>query len=264
MGSPTPAAADRDDGLQDMLVQCRRVCGGHGPLATGENSRPARGLAAAEHCASPGGNPAARSRGPVTCGLLRMLFREEIYGSGPAGGGSQPPMMIVFYKVQQPAQGATKPRCSARARTSSLHRRGWSQRYATLDPLWHVRGLGSPLTGQRLAPYVQAPCVGLSEVFCPFCFASLRTMHPCVGLTAGSWRKKMCACCTGAARRSPGALPTLPCSRFKPPLKPTAWSGHPGSDAAATAAMPLWKHPGASTLPGRCGRPRAGWRWCRH
>jgi hypothetical protein len=30
---------------------------------------------------------------------LELNTREDIYGSGSAGGGSQPPMLIVFYKV---------------------------------------------------------------------------------------------------------------------------------------------------------------------
>ena len=45
---------------------------------------------------------------------------EDIYGSGPAGGGSQPPMMLVFYG-----------------------------QHAPLDPLWHVRSLGSAATRGR-------------------------------------------------------------------------------------------------------------------
>ena len=34
---------------------------------------------------------------------LELNTREDVYGSGPAGGGSQPPMLIVFYKVKSNA-----------------------------------------------------------------------------------------------------------------------------------------------------------------
>lgn len=44
---------------------------------------------------------------------LKLNTKEEIYGNERAGGGSQPPMMIVFYK-----------------------------KYTNIDPGWHVRYLG--------------------------------------------------------------------------------------------------------------------------
>ena len=62
-------------------------------------------------------NVAAWRKQGITAQLLTWLSlntHEDVYGSGKGGGGSQPPMMIVFYK-----------------------------RHAILDPLWHVRSLGS-------------------------------------------------------------------------------------------------------------------------
>ncbi len=54
---------------------------------------------------------------------LQLNTQTEIYGAGPAGGGSQPPMMLVFYR-----------------------------RHALLEPLWHVRALGSAVTGDSSLP----------------------------------------------------------------------------------------------------------------
>lgn len=45
---------------------------------------------------------------------LTLNTQEDVYGSGKGGGGSQPPMMITFYN-----------------------------RRSELDPLWHIRSLGS-------------------------------------------------------------------------------------------------------------------------
>jgi len=46
-------------------------------------------------------------------GALFLFFREAVYGTGKGGGGSQPPMMIVFYR-----------------------------KYTDIDPSWHIRFLG--------------------------------------------------------------------------------------------------------------------------
>ena len=47
-------------------------------------------------------------------------FREEVYGNERGGGGSQPPMMLVFYNM-----------------------------YTTMDPNWHVRFLGKFLSSTK-------------------------------------------------------------------------------------------------------------------
>eukprot|EP00051_Salpingoeca_urceolata_P010327 m.126002 g.126002 ORF g.126002 m.126002 type:complete len:526 (+) comp16669_c0_seq2:214-1791(+) len=57
---------------------------------------------------------------------LTLNTKEVVYGNKAAGGGSQPPMLIVFHK-----------------------------RYAHLDPLWHVRLLGSRFGGQMPAEFVR-------------------------------------------------------------------------------------------------------------
>jgi hypothetical protein len=44
---------------------------------------------------------------------MYVTFREEVYGSERGGGGSQPPMMLVFHN-----------------------------KYTSMDPIWHVRYLG--------------------------------------------------------------------------------------------------------------------------
>ncbi len=52
----------------------------------------------------------------ITSQLLTWLVlngQEPVYGTGPAGGGSQPPMMIVFHN-----------------------------KFALIDPVWHLRGFG--------------------------------------------------------------------------------------------------------------------------
>eukprot|EP00055_Hartaetosiga_balthica_P004229 m.10690 g.10690 ORF g.10690 m.10690 type:complete len:348 (+) comp3712_c0_seq1:203-1246(+) len=51
---------------------------------------------------------------------MQLNTKENVYGAQGAGGGSQPPMLIVFYK-----------------------------KHAILPPLWHVRGLGSA-TGRNI------------------------------------------------------------------------------------------------------------------